>query len=1254
MSAQRLKRVLWTTLAALILFCGLLGVTLGLLLYHPAGPQWALELIRSTTPLTIQVEAYEGRLAGPLVLRGLQVDDNRYGLRIDALTLDWRPAALLGGELHLLRIDVEDGRLQLASDRQISTPSDSVGFHGLALPLAVRLDQLELSALVIERPDAEPLQIERLTMVAHSQAGGIALQRLDLLMPQLVLHGQGEVGLAASLPMNLNLSWRYLPPQRTPLQGEGIVTGDLRHMQLKQTFRGKISGTLLASLHDLTGAVNWDARVKLGQSEMGEWLGGFPLSLNGELNSQGSSDRIDLQADLTLLQPDYGKASLSLQGEYADGRFLAEGLRIETPAGSHIEGSGRYTPDDALGRFQADLTWQDLRWPLQGDRPQVRSPQGSLRLSGTPAAYDYDLNARLQPMGQPLAELKARGTGNMQGVRLDELSADFEPGRLRGNGEVVWQPALGWKLELTGEDLDPANWHADFPGRLRLNAQTEGRMETTGVTAAFRLKQLQGRLRGYPFKAEGKAKLAGQTLDLDGLRINSGTNLVELAGTVTQQLALSWRIDAPELAAFWPGLGGRLKGQGRLDGPRETPRLRATLNGEGLSFRDNKTKALRVVADIDLLRDGALSLELRGEDLRLEAGNWSRLDLQASGSVAGHRLRLALMGEDAPQLSLRADAGWSDEKQWQGRLESLELSLPKQPVWRLASAGGFALGLHSQRLEQLCLASGDGGLCGAFSHTTAAGWDANLNARAFPLAMLSPWLPEGLQLDGDLELQAKLAVDGDGRSQGEWRLQFPRGRIGLDLESEAQRIDFGGGELRGQIDKERADLNLGLPLAGLGEIEGVLTLAGFDPLARQPGKQPLQGRLGLRVTDLSKLSLISPRLRNPRGQILGDFNLAGTLLQPQLLGSVDLREGAMDIPELGLELRGIDLRLSTPNRDQVSLEGTLLSGKGRLQLTGELALDAQAGFPASLRLTGEALKVANLPEAEVEITPDLTVEWDPQGTRLQGRIEIPYARLRPRRLPSSAVSVSPDLVVVGGGKPERRTIDPRLSAQLRVTLGDRVSFDGFGLRGKLVGSLLVIDEPKRPVIGRGRVGITDGTYRAYGQDLTIERGFALFVDNPVDNPGLDVRAVREIDEVTAGIRVSGTLKEPKIDLFSSPGMSEIDILSYLQTGRPAGSGGAESVGVAAALKATGAGTVGEELGRHFGLEELRLDTSSGLEEASVVAGTYLSPRLYIQYINELSSRETKLRIRYDINRRLQLEAETGKTQAGDLYYTFDR
>jgi translocation and assembly module TamB len=272
---------------------------------------------------------------------------------------------------------------------------------------------------------------------------------------------------------------------------------------------------------------------------------------------------------------------------------------------------------------------------------------------------------------------------------------------------------------------------------------------------------------------------------------------------------------------------------------------------------------------------------------------------------------------------------------------------------------------------------------------------------------------------------------------------------------------------------------------------------------------------------------------------------------------------------------------------------------------------------------------------------------------LNGEVKIPFGRIRLRNLPKSAVSGSPDLVVVRDDADQPPAMDPKLHSRLRIIFGDRVSFEGMGLRAKLTGNLLVIDEPGRPVTGSGRIGVTDGTYRAYGQDLKIERGYALFADSPVDNPGLDVRAVRDAGEVTAGVRVSGTLKSPQLSVFSTPAMRETAALSYLLTGRaPGESGGNVSLGTA--LQAAGASSLADEIGRQIGLDELRVDTGSGLEEASVVAGTYLSPRLYVQYVNELATRETKLRMRYDMTKRLQIQTESGTSQGVDIFYTIER
>ena len=82
----------------------------------------------------------------------------------------------------------------------------------------------------------------------------------------------------------------------------------------------------------------------------------------------------------------------------------------------------------------------------------------------------------------------------------------------------------------------------------------------------------------------------------------------------------------------------------------------------------------------------------------------------------------------------------------------------------------------------------------------------------------------------------------------------------------------------------------------------------------------------------------------------------------------------------------------------------------------------------------------------------------------------------------------------------------------------------------------------------GFLTINDGTYNLFGQTLMIERGLLVF-NGPLDNPGIDFRIVRDVDEVTVGMNVSGTLVRPTSSVFSNPPMSDTEAFSYLLLGR---------------------------------------------------------------------------------------------------------
>jgi len=78
-----------------------------------------------------------------------------------------------------------------------------------------------------------------------------------------------------------------------------------------------------------------------------------------------------------------------------------------------------------------------------------------------------------------------------------------------------------------------------------------------------------------------------------------------------------------------------------------------------------------------------------------------------------------------------------------------------------------------------------------------------------------------------------------------------------------------------------------------------------------------------------------------------------------------------------------------------------------------------------------------------------------------------------------------------------------------------------------------------------------GTYEAYGRTLALERG-ALNFQGAVDNPGINVLALRKGLPVEAGVEVLGTVARPKVRLYSSPDVPEGEKLAWLVLGRGRG------------------------------------------------------------------------------------------------------
>ncbi len=244
----------------------------------------------------------------------------------------------------------------------------------------------------------------------------------------------------------------------------------------------------------------------------------------------------------------------------------------------------------------------------------------------------------------------------------------------------------------------------------------------------------------------------------------------------------------------------------------------------------------------------------------------------------------------------------------------------------------------------------------------------------------------------------------------------------------------------------------------------------------------------------------------------------------------------------------------------------------------------------------------------------------------------------------------------------------RVDAQL--SLDNHVWFQGRGLDARLDGSLHVTGEIGTALRGQGTIRAVGGTYQGYGQSLSIERGILSF-NGPLDNPRIDVLALRKGLPVEAGVEIVGTTTHPRVRLVSTPDVPEPEKLSWLVLGRGAADASVGDMGVlmAAARAMLGNNNPGSDLTQKFGIDEVKIgraDTNSvlGVLPQSTVAGRTGTPaasdvvsvgkrlnrNLQLTYEQGLADVEGALKITYHISRQFQLLARVGYLPGLDAVY----
>jgi translocation and assembly module TamB len=244
-----------------------------------------------------------------------------------------------------------------------------------------------------------------------------------------------------------------------------------------------------------------------------------------------------------------------------------------------------------------------------------------------------------------------------------------------------------------------------------------------------------------------------------------------------------------------------------------------------------------------------------------------------------------------------------------------------------------------------------------------------------------------------------------------------------------------------------------------------------------------------------------------------------------------------------------------------------------------------------------------------------------------------------------------------------RAQDVPLTVDLTLDLGDRLTFSGEGIETGLSGVVQVTTGPGG-LLGRGTIRTVRGTYFAFGQQLTIDRGRLVF-DGRLDNPGLDIVALRKNLAVEAGVTITGTVKVPVIQLTSNPPVPDSEKLSWLVLGQALdGSSGADLAALQAAsamLLGSHGRPVSAAIAQRIGLDDISVRSASatagraqpgtpGAEGQVVAVGKRLTDRLSLVYEQGLSLANNALRLEYELTRSLRLRAEAGTISGIGIHF----
>ena len=1112
---------------------------------------------------------------------------------------------------------------------RISSPDDApLTFDVDSLSTQVSDPAIHLVNLVAHgwtRGDSLALTAQRVALASSQLSGGGVITWPN---------GPVRFDLTLVAPRVALRDLRWISPDFPDFTGHAVVTARARSDELTgytiqdldlTGVAGRVAGSVTALVNERRGLGVEGMALELEDLNLDvprPYFDTMPLhgTVSGKLLGDGYRDSLDLDADLTFHDSTGAGATSQLA---ARGHLVLggpDGTLFDTVVVSHgdidLGTVHRLTPGFALrGRLELagvlrgpwhNLTFQGDLAHRDGDLPESRAT-GTTTLDTRTDQLAFQSRVNLDPLvfngirpSYPGVPVQGEMRGEVQAVgTLSRLKVDAKVegdlGALQVDGTIHPDQLRCDSLNATFVRLNLAALRGQGPpSSLDGHIFADGTLDTlAGPEGRLEIDLGRGRVAEFGFDSV-HARLAGR----NGAVVVDTAVVDWLGGGVAGGGRLSWRqptdaeiraaFRADTLAPFEPlvarfvgtapdsGAGrphGRFTGDLEVLGAAMSPRILLSTRGRAVEWRGVSAPSLAFTFGWNDAPHPEIGAALRADSIAL--GNWVLSDVDLAAGGYEDSLRWSAQGSFEGKAAVEGSGQW-----WRDHgiavlgIDTLLARLPRHDWWLLAPA---TIAAREGRLDltPLRLAANDGSGTLSLLGSVPREGPGTLLVDAMGIDLRDVYTLLELDTTGIAgSLQVNLAIGGTANSP-----TIRGSAAGADLTFG----DLGSPFVQGIIDYADRELHTNLLLWKTGtpvvrlEAELPLDLA-LHRVAHRQVDGPLSVRAVADSTDLGVVEAFTRNLRQVRGTLRADVQIAGSWNQPRLVGGLTIRNGSASVPGLGLRYTDVST-VARLTGDSIVVDTLLAaSGEGNMRAAGVVRLEQLTRPVVQLSARMHRFRVMDVRRfLTLDASGTVVLTGPVFRAHLTGRVtadagNLHFADLLTKRIvdlenPGDSGLIDLDLVRTErlGANFQSRFLDSLTIDTLRIQMGE-----SFWLRSNeaniQLGGDLTVNKIRDRYRYDGTLSALRGNYalRIGGfvtRDFTVDRGTVRYFGTPDLNAALDIEASHTVidqetsEEIPVIAKITGTMLQPRLELSTPataqrPALSQTELVSYLMFGRP--------------------------------------------------------------------------------------------------------